>query len=685
MFFVEAKKPSVSLKGDPAPAYQLRRYGWSAHLPISALTDFEELAIYECAQRPKPTEGAEVARVDYLSYTDYLDRIDDLYSIFSKEAIFKGAFDRYAEGAKRKRGTQTVDQEFLAGIEAWRETLAKDIARNNPDLSIYQLNAAVQSTIDRILFLRMAEDRGVERYGRLRDLADHKGIYGDLLELYREAEEKYNSGLFDFSRDGDGLAEHLDVSDKAVKGIIGGLYYPDCPYEFSVLGADILGAVYEQFLGKTIRLTPSHRAKVEEKPEVRKAGGVYYTPTYIVEYIVEHTVGELLKEAGTPQKAGELRVLDPACGSGSFLLGAYQRLLDWHLDHYVQDDPEKHAKGRNPRLVRSPSGDWRLSLAVRKEILTQNIYGVDLDRQAVEVAKLNLLLKCMEGETDQTVGAQLQLFHDRVLPNIDANIKCGNSLIGPDYWEDRQESMFDEDEARRVNPFDWEAEFPEIMGPTARDLWLVTLVTHNSRVSERMVEYGVQKGHPRLLSPAEQIEVARLLVEACTRHGLPLCAVNLLPDHVHIVTSAESEEALEQRVGRVKGSVSRSLGKALGEEKGGHLWARKFNRRRLKTPEAARNAIEHVQGNHHKHGERWGGYCSGLKPTGPESLSSGVNPGGSEPLGGGEDPTGPAPLGGVENPAGSEPLGGVENPTGPQLLSGVEDPAGPEPLQASGL
>ncbi|MBD3175171.1 MAG: restriction endonuclease subunit M, partial [Armatimonadia bacterium] len=126
MFFVEAKKPSVSLKGDPAPAYQLRRYGWSAHLPISALTDFEELAVYECAQRPKPTEGAEVARVDYLSYTDYLDRIDDIYWIFSKEAIFKGAFDRYAEGAKRKRGTQTVDQEFLAEIEAWRETLAKD-------------------------------------------------------------------------------------------------------------------------------------------------------------------------------------------------------------------------------------------------------------------------------------------------------------------------------------------------------------------------------------------------------------------------------------------------------------------------------------------------------------------------------------------------------------------------------
>jgi hypothetical protein len=356
-----------------------------------------------------------------------------------------------------------VDRAFLAEIEAWREALAKDIARNNADLSIHDLNEAVQATIDRILFLRIAEDRGVERYGRLRGLVDEGGIYGGLLSLFGEAEEKYNSGLFDFGRQGDGLSRGLTVSDKVLKGIVGGLYYPDCPYEFSVLGADILGAVYEQFLGKTIRLTAGHHAKVEEKPEVRKAGGVYYTPTYIVDYIVKHTVGELLEEAGTPERAAELRILDPACGSGSFLLGAYQYLLDWHLRYYVAHDPEKRARERNPKLAPSPTGDWRLSLAARKGILTRCIYGVDLDRQAVEVAKLNLLLKCMEGETEQTVGAQMRLFHDRVLPNIDANIKCGNSLIGPDYWEGRQESMFDGDEARRVNPFDWDAGFPEVM------------------------------------------------------------------------------------------------------------------------------------------------------------------------------------------------------------------------------
>ena len=79
-----------------------------------------------------------------------------------------------------------------------------------------------------------------------------------------------------------------------LKEIISKLYYPESPYEFSVLPADILGQVYEQFLGKTIHLTSGHQARIEERPEVRKAGGVYYTPSYIVDYIVENTLGRLL-------------------------------------------------------------------------------------------------------------------------------------------------------------------------------------------------------------------------------------------------------------------------------------------------------------------------------------------------------------------------------------------------------
>ena len=216
-----------------------------------------------------------------------------------------------------------------------------------------------------------------------------------------------------------------------LKDILKRLYYPDSPYEFSVLPADILGQVYEQFLGKVIRLTAGHQAEVEDKPEVKKAGGVYYTPTYIVDYIVKNTVGKLL-EGKTPKKAAELRILDPACGSGSFLIGAYQYLLDWHRDWYVEHGPEKHRK----ELYQGPGGDWRLTTAEKKRILLNNIYGVDIDSQAVETTKLSLLLKVLEGETSESLDAQLSFLHERALPDLAANIKCGNSLIGPDFYDD---------------------------------------------------------------------------------------------------------------------------------------------------------------------------------------------------------------------------------------------------------
>jgi len=459
-FFVEAKSPSTNVKGDPGPAYQLRRYGWSAHLPLSILTDFEEFTVYDCREKPSPDDAPAHARVAYLTFEQYLDRLPQIYSLFSYEAIPRGVFDRWAESARGKRGTETVDAAFLKEIEGWRDTLARNIALRN-DISVGDLNFAVQSLIDRLLFFRIAEDRGVERYGQLREFADQADLYPRLCRLFSQADDKYNSGLFDFSESGDQFTPGLAVDDKVIKPIIADLYYPKSPYEFSVIGADILGAVYEQFLGKVIRLTKGGRAKVEEKPEVKKAGGVYYTPRYIVDYIVEHTVSEAVQVAGTPKKVAALRVLDPACGSGSFLLGAYQWLLNWHLDYYRDHDPEKLSRKRKPVIVPTEAGDWRLSTAERKRILLANIYGVDLDPQAVEVTKLNLLLKCLEGETKRSLEAQLSMFHDRALPNLGSNIKCGNSLIGPDYFTGRLD--YDEEERRRVNPFDWEAEFAEIM------------------------------------------------------------------------------------------------------------------------------------------------------------------------------------------------------------------------------
>jgi Eco57I restriction-modification methylase/Type I restriction enzyme R protein N terminus (HSDR_N) len=469
-FFLEAKKPAVNIREDIHPAYQLRRYGWSAKLPLSILTDFEEFSVYDCRVKPAKTDKAPHSRILYLKYTDYIDKWDEIANIFSREAILRGSFDKYVESNKKKKGTAEVDTSFLQEIERWRELLARNISLRNPDLTQRELNFGIQRTIDRIIFLRICEDRGIEDYGRLMALQNGENVYKRLFQLFRKADDKYNSGLFHFkkeiNRDNfDNLTPNLAIDDKTLKDIFKNLYYPDSPYEFSVLPADILGRVYEKFLGKIIRLTPKHQAKIEEKPEVRKAGGVYYTPTYIVDYIVKQTVGKLVegKKPGPRGAVSKFKILDPACGSGSFLIGAYQYLLDWHRNQYMNDGPEKWAKGKTPQLYKSHKGEWRLTTDERKRILLNNIFGVDIDHQAVEVTKLSLLLKVLEGEDEQSIGRQMTLFQERVLPDLSNNIKCGNSLIGPDFYENQQISLFDEEEMYRVNAFDWDAEFPVIM------------------------------------------------------------------------------------------------------------------------------------------------------------------------------------------------------------------------------
>jgi len=493
-FFIEAKKPSVNLKEDIHPAFQLRRYAWSAKLPLSILTDFEEFAVYDCRIPPRKNDKASTGRIIYYNYKDYISKWDEIESVFSREAILKGSFDKYAETNKNKRGTAEVDETFLKVIEGWREFLARNIALRNSNLTTRELNYAVQKTIDRIIFLRICEDRGIEEYGQIMNLMNGANVYKRLTQIFTRADEKYNSGLFHFevekerAEGPDEITPHLEIDDKVLKEIIKNLYYPESPFEFSVLPSDILGQVYEQFLGKVIRLTEAHHAVIDDKPEVKKAGGVYYTPTYIVKYIVENTLGKILsfrpegeisseelsnaltfqtdKEVKKAlKKVSGIKVLDPACGSGSFLLEAYQYLLDWHLKTYTTNTEtlQRSLTGKNPQVYQASNGDYRLTTAERKRILLNNIYGVDIDSQAVEVTKLSLLLKVLEGESEESLNSQIKMFHERALPDLGNNIKCGNSLIGPDFYDQMEMNFLDDEEKLRINVFDWNTEFKDIM------------------------------------------------------------------------------------------------------------------------------------------------------------------------------------------------------------------------------
>jgi len=541
-FFLEAKKPSVSVKDAVDPAYQLRRYGWSAKMPISIISDFEEFAIYDCTIKPAPTDKASVSRIKYFTYKEYLKEFDFIWDTFSKEMVLKGSFDKFISSNKGKKGTTGVDSEFLKSLDSWRDLLARNIVNRNVNISEDELNYALQKIIDRIIFLRICEDRGVELENQLMNTIGNN-TYNKLKELFHTADLKYNSGLFDYKKDM--ITDNLIIEDKVLKSIIEEMYYPKSPYEFSVIPVEILGHSYEQYLGKVIKITSGHRIKIEEKPEVRKAGGVYYTPQYIVDYIVKNTVGKLV-EGKTPEDVAKLKICDPACGSGSFLLGAYQFLLDWHRNYYlnetathrfsdvqeknrnvsdvqeknrnvsdVQGKTQKFSSGHNPKLT--PDGS--LTTKLKKEILLNNIYGVDIDTNAVEVTKLSLMLKAMEGETEASIN-QLSFLHERVLPTLDNNIKSGNSLIDIDFYDNQLD--FEPGAEKKIKPFNWESTFPEVFKDKIIEENLqafhISWATHNSRVSERMIRTHAKMGEPVWLTD----EMRSLVVEALEEKILEL-------------------------------------------------------------------------------------------------------------------------------------------------------------------
>ncbi len=496
-FFVETKQPDINLYLKEAPAFQLRRYAWTVKMPLSILTNFEEFAIYDTRIPPDKKDPAKRARLDYFKYTDYSDRWEEIVSRFSQEAVLSGAFDRYAEEARDKRISVPVDVKFLEEISGWRDKLAKNIVQNNPGLGQRELNYAVQMIIDRLIFLRISEDRGAEPDYLLQPMINKGGpVYPRLLEIFHRADARYNSGLFHFQtepgREGpDDVTPHLKIDDRPLKEIIASVYYPESPFEFSVFPADILGQVYEQFLGKVIRVS-GRTAEVEDKPEVKKAGGVYYTPTYIVDYIVQNTVGKLV--AGkTPAQVAKLTILDPACGSGSFLIGAYQFLLDWHLRYYTESDRAKWARGKNATIYQFKKDAegvdlWRLTTTEKKRILRANIYGVDIDTQAVEVTKLSLLLKVLEAESAELIDNTLKLLQERALPDLESNIKCGNSLIGPDFYTGKDPALFDLDARLKINTFDWHKGFPVAMNSGGFDAVLGN-PPYGAEMPESTLEY----------------------------------------------------------------------------------------------------------------------------------------------------------------------------------------------------
>lgn len=462
LFFVEAKKPSRNLKNKD-DYFQTIRYGWNAGTPIAVLTDFEEFHILDCRLKPNINDIFNGSHKIF-SYREYVSEeiFAEIYYLLSRDSVQNNSIQKYTEGLPKpkgkavqlslfKGGYQSIDDSFLEYLDGVRENLAKAFKKNDVSLNGDDLTEATQKTVDRLVFMRFLEDKLIEPVNHVSNFGNRHDAWIDFISSSRMMDSKYNGVVF--KPHFIDKKEFPGPADDVFKDICEDICHLNSPYDFNAIPIHILGSIYEQFLGKVVHCTDK-RVKIEEKPEVRKAGGVYYTPKYIVDYIVKNTVGKLI-EGKTPEQISKLRFADIACGSGSFLIGAFDYLITYH-QKYFQDNPDKAKKAG----CHNAEGKQVLSIKQKQKILLNNIYGVDIDSQAVEVTQLSLCLKMLEDETTATANDMQVLFHEKILPDLSKNIVCGNSLVGAEILSD---TLIAADEESKLNPMDYDTTFPDVM------------------------------------------------------------------------------------------------------------------------------------------------------------------------------------------------------------------------------
>lgn len=443
--FVEAKKVSIDLNKSNRPAFQTRRYGWNGNLGISILTNFELLAVYDCRYKPNAQDPASVARYQSFRYTDFLPNFEELYQLLSFQSVSSGFVDEYF--SLKQKETTPFDDYFLNQIENWRQNLANEVISNNEGFNNEDINFLIQRLLNRIVFLRICEDREIEKFETLKKIKS----YDELKALFILSDKKYNSGLFDFIEDHFSL--NINLKSEILIDIFNELYYPQSPFDFSVVDPTILSQIYERYLGSKIAIVNENQISIVEEPEVAASSGVVPTPKLIVQNIVKETFASLF-EGKTLDQILNLKLADICCGSGTFLISIYDYLYERITLEYVEagiNDPEL--------IYQRFDGSYQLTLKGKHQILISNVFGVDINPYAVEVSKFSLLLKLLEGENSGSITNYLSKYKQKVLPNLDGNIKCGNSLIDNSYFQFQPEAIDDNELLFKIKPFNWKEEF----------------------------------------------------------------------------------------------------------------------------------------------------------------------------------------------------------------------------------
>ena len=433
-FFVEAKKPSVKIESDNTSAKQVRIYGFTAKLKISVLSNFEYLAIYDCSKNVHQEDASNNSRIRLYHYSEYVSAFEEIKKQLSYESVYTGYFDVIWQDIEDQLELSSVDKLFIKQINHWRIVLGNEVFKYYSDLTNELLNDIVQSYLNSIIFLRVCEDRNLEDYRTLLNYADTED-FNALIMKFREADKKYNAGLFNHHL----TEEVISNNSSAFWNIIQQLYFPESIYSFSVFSSDILGDIYEIFLGEQL-IIEGEQISLRKKPE-NVDRDIVTTPTFIIQDILRQTVVEHCRGKTDVEILGS-SFADIACGSGAFLLEIFQLLQDILVDYYLST---------NRKILKQTSvNSYKLPFYIKKKILVSCVFGVDKDYNAVQTCKFGLLLKLLENENNSSIDIP-------ALPSLDENVFYGNSLINS--------SQCPESDRETINPYDFgDKKFDVIVG-----------------------------------------------------------------------------------------------------------------------------------------------------------------------------------------------------------------------------
>ena len=310
--------------------------------------------------------------------------------------------------------------------------------------------------------LRFCESLGLEPVDQLKIILDKDYIYKSLLNIFEKANEKYNSGLFYFEKESSRNTDSLDliafniiVDDIILSKIINQFYSEAQPIDFCTISVETIATAFDIFIKHILDKSGDHSISQDYLK--------YYSAfekISLIDITIKKSHSDLLegKKPGKRSSITTTRILDPCCGSGLYLLKSYEYLINWHLKEYLKLVKEEPSN-KNLPIRKMEDGHWQLYWEEKKQILVNNIYGVDINRIAVESAELILLLKLLEDISPKIIQDQLKLFWQHALPDLSSNIKCGNALIESDIYQLQQFIKTSDEQNSTINAMDWQKEF----------------------------------------------------------------------------------------------------------------------------------------------------------------------------------------------------------------------------------